>query len=125
MKRFVFTALCAGAFAQSSDGTDVVGTWQNDKEQQRFVFSADGTVAMAAYGEALEKARREERHAGGDGDDAAWEAGLRGTYAVKGNTVTLAFQEGNKTHKMTLRVVNADTLRMFGLNYTRVVGGGQ
>jgi hypothetical protein len=123
----VFAAFCAALFAQNSGGTDIAGTWQNDKEQQRLVFRADGTVVMAAYGAALEKARREEQSAGGGGggDDEAWEAGLRGTYTIKGNSVALAFQEGGKTHKMTLRVVNADTLRMFGLNYTRVAGGGQ
>jgi hypothetical protein len=128
MKRVIFmtlfTVFCAALFAQNSGEMDIVGTWQNDKEQQRFVFRADGTVVMAAYGEALEKAKREEQNAGGDSDDAAWDAGLRGTYTVKGNTVTLAFQEGNKTHKMTLRIANATTLRMFGLNYTRV-GGAQ
>jgi hypothetical protein len=129
MKRLVFaalfTAFCAALFAQNSGDTDIVGTWQNDREQQRFVFSADGMVVMAAYGEALEKARSEEQNAGGGGDDEAWEAGLRGTYTVKGNSVALAFQEGGKTHKMTLRIVNANTLRMFGLNYTRIAGGGQ
>ena len=118
-----FTALCAALFAQNGGGTDITGTWQNDKEQQRFIFSADGAVVMEAYGEELEKSLREERRAGGDTESSA--SGLRGTYTVKGNQVALAFQEGGKTHKMTLRIVNANTLRMFGLNYTRVAGGGQ
>jgi hypothetical protein len=127
MKKLVFAALfvafCAALFAQNSGSTDIVGTWQNDREQQRFVFSADGTVIMAAYGEALEKAMREEQNAGGGGDDEAWTDGLRGTYTVKRNSIELAFQEGNKTHKMTLRIVNANTLRMFTINYTRVHEG--
>jgi hypothetical protein len=37
----------------------------------------------------------------------------------------MAFNEDDKTHKMKLRVVNAQTLRMFGINYTRITGGGQ
>jgi hypothetical protein len=128
MKRFSFTALfaalCVMLSAQNSGGAGIVGTWQNDREQQRFVFSADGRVVMSAYGDALEKARREERNAGGgSGDDEAWTAGLRGTYTVKGNSVELAFQEDRKTHKMTLRIVNTNTLRMYGMNYTRVTGG--
>jgi hypothetical protein len=129
MKRFGFTALfaalCVMLSAQNSGGADIVGTWQNDREQQRFVFSADGRVVMTAYGDALEKARREERGAGGAGDDEAWTAGLRGTYTVKGNSVELAFQEDRKIHRMSLRIVNANTLRMYGMNYTRVAGGEQ
>jgi hypothetical protein len=90
------------------------------------VFSADGRVVMSAYGDALEKAMREEQNAGGGaGDDEAWTEGLRGTYTVKGNAVELAFQEGRKTHKMSLRIVDANTLRMYGMNYARVTGGEQ
>jgi hypothetical protein len=129
MKKLVFaalfSALCVTLFAQNSGGTDIVGTWQNDREQQRFVFNADGTVVMAAYGEALEKAMREEQNAGGGGSDEAWADGLRGTYTVKGNSVDLSFQEGNKTHRMTLRLVNTNTLRMYGINYARVPESGQ
>jgi hypothetical protein len=128
MKRIIFaalfTALCAALPAQNSGGADIAGTWQNDKEQQRLVFHANGTVIMSAYGEALQKAMREDRSVGG-ADEEAWTDGLRGTYTVKGTSVELAFQEGGKTHKMKLRVVNAQTLRMFGINYTRITGGGQ
>jgi hypothetical protein len=122
----LFSALCMALSAQNSSAAGVVGTWQNDREQQRFVFGADGTVVMSAYGDALEKARREEGRAGGGaGDDEAWTAGLRGTYTVKGNSVELVFQEGRKTHKMTLRIVDANALRMYGMNYARVTGGEQ
>jgi hypothetical protein len=122
----LFATLCVALSAQNSGAAGLVGTWQNDREQQRFVFGADGTVVMSAYGDALEKAMREERNAGGgNGDDEAWTAGLRGTYTVKGNSVELAFQEGRKTHKMSLRIVNANTLRMYGMNYARVTGGEQ
>ncbi|MDR1251524.1 MAG: hypothetical protein LBK62_05095 [Treponema sp.] len=129
MKKLVFaalfTALCVALSAQNSGGTDIVGTWQNDREQQRFIFSVDGTVVMAAYGEALEKAMHEEQRAGSDGDEEAWTAGLRGTYTVKGNSIELAFQESSKTYRMTLRIVNTNTLRVFGINYTRVLKSGQ
>jgi hypothetical protein len=126
MKKFVFavlfSAFCMALFARNAGGADIAGTWQNDREQQRFVFSADGTVIMSAYGETLEKAMREEQNSGDGEDDEAWTDGLGGIYAVKGNSVELAFQEGGKTHKMTLRVVNANTLRMFGVSYTRITG---
>jgi uncharacterized protein (DUF2147 family) len=129
MKRIVFaalfTALSTALSARNSGSTDIVGTWQNDKEQQRLVFHADGTVVMSAYGEALKKAMREERSAGGSADEETRTAGLRGTYTVKGNSAELAFQEDGKTHKMKLRVVNAHTLRMFGINYTRITRGEQ
>ncbi|MDR1247930.1 MAG: hypothetical protein LBK63_01380 [Treponema sp.] len=130
MKKLVFAALfaalCGMLSAQNSGAAAIAGTWQNDREQQRFVFGADGTVVMSAYGEALEKAMREEQNAGGGAaGDEAWTEGLKGTYAVKGNSIELAFQEGRKTHKMTLRIVNANTLRMYGMNYARVTDGEQ
>jgi uncharacterized protein (DUF2147 family) len=119
MKRIIFvslfTSLCMTLVAQNSGGTDIVGTWQNDRTQQRFVFHADGTFVMSSYGEALEKAIREEQYKGD----------VIGTYAVKRNSVALAFQADGKTYKMTLRIVNADTLRMFGMPFTRVIGGDQ
>jgi hypothetical protein len=104
MKRIIFvslfTSLCMTLFAQNSGGRDIVGTWQNDLTQQRFVFHVDGTFVMSSYGEALEKAIREEQY----------KSDVIETYAVKRNLVVLAFQADGKTYKMTLRVVNCECL---------------
>jgi hypothetical protein len=107
--------LCISAFGQN-DGDGIVGNWRNEREKQTFQFNADGTFIMSADGEEVARAMREEKA----GEGEVWTNHIGGTYTVAGKSVEMVLYGDGKAHKMKMTRVNANTLRMYFQNYTRV-----
>jgi hypothetical protein len=107
--------LCISAFGQNA-GDSIVGRWRNDQEKQTFQFNADGSFIMSADGEEMERAMREEQAAEGE----VWTNSLSGTYEIKGKSVEMRLYGDGRVHKMKMTRVNANTLRFYFQNYTRV-----
>jgi hypothetical protein len=123
MRRIFFVlgmGLCLSVFGQN-DGDGIVGKWRNEKEKQTFQFNAGGTFIMSADSGEVERAMREEQAAEGE----AWTDHLSGTYTVTGKSVEMVLYGDGKAHKMKMTRVNANTLRMYFQNYTRVTEDNQ
>ena len=120
-----FAGLCGSLFAQNAPAdTRIAGTFRNAQEGTTFVFNADGTVAMIGDPETVRKAMEEERRQGGTVDEGAMTDRLTGTWSIRGKSVEIIFREDGKDNKMTMTIVNNDTLRlgflMFSSEYRRV-----
>ena len=121
----VFAGFCGSLAAQTTPvDTRIIGTFRNDKEGTTFVFNADGTVAMIGDAETVQKAMEEERRQGGTVDEGTMTDRLTGTWSIRGKSVDIIFREDGKDNKMSMTIVNNDTLRlgflMFSVEYRRV-----
>jgi hypothetical protein len=112
----VAMGLCVSAFGQNTANAGIVGKWRSEKAKQTFQFNADGTFIMSADGEEVARAMREEKA----GEGEVWTDHLSGTYTVTEKSVEMQLYADGKVHRMKLTRVNANTLRMYFQNYTRV-----
>ena len=117
---FLCVSLYGSLFAQTPSSTGIIGMWKHDKEGLTFQFNADGSFTMGEEGETARQAVEQEQR--GLSESAA--ASVSGTYTVTGNRIDMLMLVDGKNHRvrMTFRLMNANTLRLDGQDYRRIIG---
>ena len=117
---FLCVSLYGSLFAQTPSSTGIIGMWKHDKEGLTFQFNADGSFTMDEEGAAARQAVEQEQR--GRGESAI--TSVSGTYTLNGGRVEMLMPVDGKTRRvrMTFRLIDANTLRLDGQNYRRIIG---